>query len=141
MSELKIKKGRDVRKADFEEFDKDLKLFLEAFSPQILSKWVGKNKGNLSRKLNGNKSITRKDLRDFYGSVGSVVAKLKKGISPYQIELEMATPVIEDPESYKKNLWEEIRLIKETLEEHGTAIQELKSGIKGSQETGGPQNS
>jgi hypothetical protein len=94
---------------------------------------MGRDAGNLSKKLNGNESITRNDLRDFYSAVSSVVLKLRNGIPPYQIELEMTAG--EEPEGSKgKNLWEEIRLIKATLEDHGMAIQELRTRVEGPQD-------
>jgi hypothetical protein len=141
MPELKIYPSKNVRKADFELFAKDLGDFLEAFTQELLAKWMGRDPGNLSKKLNGNEAITRNDLRDFYSTVSSVLTRLRNGVPPYQIELEMA-PIDEAPEALKKrNLWEEIRLIKETLQVHGAAIQELKSGRKGPEDEKVGENS
>lgn len=145
MPGLKIHASTTVRHADFEKFAKDLELFLEAFTPQLLANWMKKDKGNLSKKLNGLEPITRNDIRDFYGSVSSVISKLKKGMEAYQIELEMTT---DEAEQHKKNLWEEFHLIQATMEEHrltlrehGVALQELslalrelQSGRKGPQD-------
>jgi hypothetical protein len=124
MSEINLKRSRNLRKEDFEKYERDIKTFLKAFSPQVLANWLKKDKGNVSRKLNGIESITSNDLADFYSKLGSAITKLQNGVPPYQIELEM-NPVEEDPQVFR-NLWEEVRLIKETLLEHGAAIRELK---------------
>ena len=151
MPDLKFRPAKNVRHSDFETFAKDLELFLEAFTPQLLANWMGKDKGNLSKKLNGLEPITRNDIRDFYGCVSSVVTKLKKGMEAYQIELEMTAGTAEE---HKKNLWEEFHLIQATMEEHsltlreqGAALrdlsitlQELILGKKGPQDAPKPQN-
>jgi DNA polymerase III delta prime subunit len=151
MPGLKIHASSTVRRADFEKFAKDLELFLEAFTPQLLANWMKKDKGNLSKKLNGLEAITRNDIRDFYGSVSSVLTKLRKGMEAYQIELEMSRV---EAEEHKKNLWEEFHLMQATMEEHtltlreqGAALQELSLalrelilGKKGPQDAPKPQN-
>jgi len=121
MPELKIRPATNVRFEDFQKFAKDLELFLKAFTPQLLAEWIKKDKGNLSKKLNGIEPITRNDIRDFYTGVSSVMEKLKNGIHAFQIELEMSA---DEPEEHKKNLWEEIRLMKATLQEQNTTLQE-----------------
>jgi len=137
MSDLKMFPAGNIRKADFEKFEKEVILFLRGFTRELLAKWMGRDAGNLSRKLNGAEAVTRKDLRDFESKISSVIIKLEKGMAPHRIELEMTDE--EDPLVYK-NVWEEIRLMKETLQDHDTAIQELKSEMKERQDGEEPQN-
>ena len=129
MSEFEIRPSRNVSRADFERFAKDLELFLGAFTPQLLAEWLHKDKGNLSRKLHGNEAITRNDIKDFYGKLSSVVAKLKEGINAFQIELEMEEPTDED-RPVIKNLWEEIRLIQEKMGQFHLTLINLQDRIK-----------
>lgn len=129
MSELNLRKAGNLSKAGFEEYQKDLKLFLDAFTSQLLAKWLNKDKGNISKKLTGIEPTTRNDIKDFYGKLSSVVQQLKNGVPAYLIELEMETEIAASPETYK-NLWQEIRLIKETLQQYGMAIKELQEQIK-----------
>jgi hypothetical protein len=129
MSEFQIRPSRNVPKADFERYAKDLELFLGAFTPQLLAEWLNKDKGNISRKLHGNEAITRNDIRDFYSKLSSVVAKLKKGINSFEIELEMEDPTDAD-RPVVKNLWEEIRLIHEKMGQFHLRLIELQDRIK-----------
>jgi hypothetical protein len=133
MPELKLHPSRNIRKADFEQFEKDMQVFLKAFTRELLASWMHRDPGNLSKKLTGNEFITPKDLRDFYGAVSSVLIKLRNGIPAHQIAMEMMSE--EETNGYQeKNLWEEIRLIKDTLQDHDEAIQELKSDVRGLEE-------
>lgn len=129
MSEFQIRPSRNVPKADFERYAKDLELFLEAFTPQLLAEWLHKDKGNISRKLHGNEAITRNDILDFYSKLSSVVAKLKKGVNSFEIELEMENPTDEEPKVVR-NLWEEIRLIHEKMGQFHVTLTELQDKIK-----------
>jgi hypothetical protein len=88
-----------------------------------------RDKGNLSRKLRGNEAITSKDIKDFYGRLSSVITKLKQGINAYQIELEM-DELTEQERPALKNLWEEIRLIREKMGQFHLALTELQDRIK-----------
>lgn len=124
MAEKKPFPGPHLRKEDFEKFEGDLALLLSAFRPELLGKWMGKDAGNFSKKVNGVQGITSNFLRDFYSKLGSVIAKLQKGVAAYQIEMEMSS--VEDPLEHK-NLWEEFRLLKEKVNEHEVAIEELKA--------------
>ena len=121
MSELHIYPAKNVSKADFEKYAKDLGLFLEAFTPQLLAEWLDKDKGNISKKLNGNEPITRNDIKDFYSKLSSIVAKLEIGVNSFQIELEMENPTDED-RAIVKNLWEEIRLLNERMQQFDVTI-------------------
>ena len=79
MYKLNIHADRNVRKLEFDQFTSDLRLFLNTFCAAQLARWMGRDKGSLSKKLNGIKPITTKDLVDFYGAVSNVITKLKKG--------------------------------------------------------------
>lgn len=126
MSKLNIRPGRNVRKPEFEQFTLDLQLFLNAFCAAQLARWMGRDKGNLSKKLNGIEPITAKDLVDFYGTVSSIISKLKSGVQPFQIEQDMAFPDDDIKVEPTKNIWEELRLMKEALKKQNTAIRTLK---------------
>lgn len=116
MPELKIRPASHIPTLEFCEFTRDVAAFLEAFTPELLAKWMGKDAGNISKKLNGIEPITRKYLIDFYRTIGPILVKLKAGLPAYQIELEMM-PDDEMTIPQKRNLWEELRLIKESLAE------------------------
>jgi hypothetical protein len=125
MPELKIRRADNLNQTEFEKYEKDLRLFLSVFTPQLLAKWLGKDPANISRKLSSIDPITRNDLRDFYKKLSSVVGKLKNGVDAVQIEIEMenaAAAVDQDPEVYT-NLWEEVRLLKERLEKQELTIE------------------
>jgi hypothetical protein len=125
MSDIQIRPSRNVSKADFDLFARDLELFLGAFTPQLLADWLRKDKGNLSRKLHGSEPITRNDIRDFYGRLSAVMAKLKSGVNAFQIELEMESPR-EDECPVIRNTWEEIRLIHEKMGQLHRALAQLQ---------------
>lgn len=125
MSNVQIRPSRNVSKADFDLFARDLELFLGAFTPQLLADWLHKDKGNLSRKLHGNEPITRNDVRDFYGRLSAVIAKLKAGINAFQIELEMEHPA-EDECPVNRNIWEEIRLLHEKIDQLHLTLAQLQ---------------
>ena len=129
MSEMHIHPAKNVPPADFAQYAKDLQLFLEAFTPQLLAEWLNKDKGNISKKLNGNEPITRKDIKDFYSKLSSIVAKLKIGLNSFQIELEMDEPTDGDLRVVK-NLWEEIRLLNEKMQQFDLTLIELQDRIK-----------
>jgi hypothetical protein len=58
-----------------------------------------------------------------------VVAKLKKGVNSFEIELEMEDPTDAD-RPVVKNLWEEIRLIHEKMGQFHLRLIELQDRIK-----------
>ncbi|HVU96817.1 MAG TPA: hypothetical protein VHE34_16425 [Puia sp.] len=130
MSKLNIRPGRNVRKSEFEQFTLDLQLFLNAFCAAQLARWMGRDKGNLSKKLNGIEPITTKDLVDFYGTASSVITKLEKGVPVFQIEQDMT--LVDDNIKVEptKNMWEELGLVKETLKKQHAVIKTLKWRLK-----------
>lgn len=130
MSELIIRPHGNIRKLELDQFTSDLQLLLEAFCPSQLAQWMGRDKGNLSKKLNGIEPITAKDLVDFYGTVSSVVAKLRMGVSAYRIELEMTKAGDDLKVDPAKNIWEEIRLLKERLQIMDATIKTSKNKPK-----------
>ena len=127
MSELNVHPGRNVRKQEFDRFTSDLQLFLEAFSLSHLAQWMARDKGNLSKKLTGIEPITAKDLVDFYGTLSSVIIKLRKGVPAYIIEQDMITADDALKVTPTKNIWEALRLIKEELQKQDAAIKALIS--------------
>jgi hypothetical protein len=130
MSELKAFAGGRLRQADFEQWKADLELLLTVFTAQTLAKWMEKDKGNFSRKINGQEAVTPRFLRDFYGKLEPVIARIKQGATAHQVEEEMAT----EPEAEKKpyiKVWVEIGMIKAVLEKHEAEIRELQAGDSG----------
>jgi hypothetical protein len=123
---MNIHPAPNVPEADFATFTADVGIFLQFFPLELLARWMGRDAGNLSKKQNGKKAITRKDVIDFYRTIGSVLIKLKSGVPAYQIELEMI-PDEELTDAQKKNLWEEIRLIKQKLDELGSTLKIIQS--------------
>lgn len=133
MSKLNIRPGRNVRKPEFDQFTLDLQLFLSAFCAAQLARWMGRDKGNLSKKLNGIEPITAKDLVDFYETVSSVVTKLEKGVPVFQIEQDMTLVDENIKVEPTKNMWDELGLVKEALKKQHAAIKTLKWKLKRSQ--------
>ena len=128
----KIHPARNLRNLEFERFRTDLELFLQAFPPALLAKWMKKDAGNISKKLNGIDAITQKDLFDFYGALSSVITKLEMGMPAYEIERQMDAynqVLIVTP---KENMWEAIRKMKETQQIHDAVLKRLKSRVRGS---------
>ena len=76
--------------------------------------------------MNGIEPITTKDLVDFYGTLSSVITKLERGVSVFQIEQNMALVDDDIKVEPTKNIWEELRLMKEALKKQNTAIRTLK---------------
>jgi hypothetical protein len=61
--------------------------------------------------------------------LSSIVAKLKIGLNSFQIELEMDEPTDGDLRVVK-NLWEEIRLLNEKMQQFDLTLIELQDRIK-----------
>ena len=89
MSEGKAFPDERLQKAEFEKFMDDLKLLKNVFPAQKLAAWMKKDRGNLSKKINGVEPITPKFLRDFYRRLDRAIRLLKQGVPPHEVEREM----------------------------------------------------
>ncbi|HXB09095.1 MAG TPA: hypothetical protein VNW04_18350 [Puia sp.] len=136
MSEINPRPGKDVGPKVFEQFVEDLKLVIGPIKPETVAKWLNMDAANFSNKMRGvgKNTVTTAFLVNFYGKLSSVIEKIHRKVPAHQIIMEMER--VEEPETYK-NLHEEMRLLKETVEnqgrmlsKHEAAIQALK-GAKG----------
>ena len=126
MDTSKMKAGKAVSQQSLEKFRHDLKLLLEVFTVAKLAKWLGTDKGQLSKKFNGHEPITLYDLNRFHKHLDIVLDKLKRGIEPYQIELEMCEAL--DADNEHPSLYEQVRELKEAVRELKLSVEELKGG-------------
>ncbi|HVU97970.1 MAG TPA: hypothetical protein VHE34_22255 [Puia sp.] len=127
MSPIKPYPSPRVRPADFIKFRDDLALLLTVFTARELARWMGKDKGNFSKKINGVEPITPKFLNDFYRELGPAIARIKQGAAGYEVTEEMAEPSKEESAvliRYQVKLVELMAGVEEMREE----ILELKVG-------------
>ncbi len=148
MSESKPFAGRQLRPADFIKFKADLELLLTVFTAQTLANWMGKDKGNFSKRLNGIDPITAKFLAEFYRKLGPVINRIKQGAASFEVEDEMTKqPAEETPFiKYRVEIVElqtgagELRVkiheMSNVLAEHDNAIKRLEAAVFGPE---GPQ--
>lgn len=102
MSRVNAFPSSRLRRIEFEKFKADLELLLAVFTSQMLAKWMAKDKGNFSKRINGARPVTAEFLRDFYSSLELVIARVRQGASRYQIEQEMAIRPKEEADSLIK---------------------------------------
>ena len=148
MSESKAFAGSKLRPADFIKFKADLELLLTVFTAQTLANWMGKDKGNFSKRLNGIDPITTKFLAEFYRKLGPVIHRIKQGAASFEVEDEMVeqpkeeTPYIKyrvdivDLQTGAGEFRIKIHEMSNVLEEHDIAIKRLEAAVFGPE---GPQ--
>ena len=89
MSHIKAYPSPALRPADFIKFRDDLELLLTVCAAGELAKWMGKDKGNFSKKLNGVEPITSRFLGDFYRKLGPAIGRARQGAAGYELAEEM----------------------------------------------------
>lgn len=100
MSERKAFADGRLEPAEFERFEENLRILLKAFPARKLAKWMGKDRGNLSKKINGIEPITSKFLGDFYGRLHEAIRLLKRGMPPHEVENIMDGQPEEEPGTF-----------------------------------------
>lgn len=116
-----------LRPADFIRFRDDLELLLTVFAARELANWMGKDKGNFSKKINGVEPVTPRFLADFYHTLGPAITRIKQGAAGYEVEEEMAGP---SPEESTTLIKYQVKLVELAagVEEMREEIIELKAG-------------
>jgi len=127
MSPIKPYPSPRVRPADFIQFRDDLKLLLTVFTARELANWMGKDKGNFSKKINGVEPITPKFLGDFYRELGPAITRIKQGAAGHEVAEEMAEPSKEQS-AIVIRYQVKLHKLEEGVEEIREEILELKVG-------------
>ena len=151
MAELKAFAESRLRPADFEKFKADLELLLGTFTAQMLANWMGKDKGHLSKKINGIEPVTAKFISDFYRSLDPVISRIRQGAAPHEVEAEMSIRPRESEETIvrlKVTIYDMERAIKvvnievvkiqgvlEELQAEVRSVREVADGVQ--EEVGG----
>jgi hypothetical protein len=127
MSPIKPYPSPRLRPSDFIRFRDDLALLLTVCTAQDLANWMGKDKGNVSKKLNGVEPITQKFLADFYQTLSPAIARIKQGAAGHEVESEMAKPTKEESAVLIRYQVKVVELSK-GVEEMREELLELKAG-------------
>lgn len=135
MSIAKAFASSRLRRVEFEKFKADLELLLTVFTSQMLARWMGKDKGNFSKRVNGVRPVTAEFLGDFYRNLEPVIARVRQGATRYQIEKEMDVRPKEEADSLIRIRVEIFELrggmsqVRVILDEHDVAIRKHDTTI------------